>query len=57
VSKIFFDEPRRREGREGREDKGKSSQLMGELLWQYYFIYEEDFFYRRGRRGHGAREI
>jgi hypothetical protein len=55
VSKIFFYEPRRREGREGREEKRNSSQLRGGLIWQYYFIYEEDFFNRRGRRGH--REI
>jgi hypothetical protein len=44
VSKIFFYEPRRREGREGREEKRKSSQFRGGLLWQYDFIYEEDFF-------------
>jgi hypothetical protein len=57
VSKIFFYEPRRREGREGREDNRKSSQLRGGLLWQYYFIYEEVFFNRRGRRGHREIEI
>jgi hypothetical protein len=52
VSKIFFTN---RE--DAKEEKRKSSQLIGRLLWQYDFIYEQDFFYRRGRRGHGEREI
>jgi len=39
VSKIFFTN---RE--DAKEEKRKSSQLMGRLLWQYDFIYEQDFF-------------
>jgi len=31
--------------------------LRGGLLWQYYFIYEEDFFNRRGRRKRREIEI